>query len=83
MHALGLAFLHGLDRPAPPALRARVGVGFTLHGWQKLPGGPDGFALLAGLVALLLLGPGPLSLDHALGVDRTGVRDDRLTAPVG
>ena len=158
MDMLGLPFLHRLHHLAPLALRAGVGLVFTVHGWQKLSDGPAGFAgmltglgvaapelfawlvtaaelvggllillglltrlatlpliatmvgaialvkadvgviappgspgpgaeldiaLLAGLVALLLLGPGRLSLDHVLGLDRAGARDDRLTAAAG
>ena len=146
MRALSLPFVHRFTDLAPLALRLGVGLVFTVHGWQKLSGGPSGFAgmltglgvgapdalawlvtaaelvggillliglltrlatvpliatmvgaialvkadlgviaaagapmpgaeldiaLLAGLVALLLLGPGRFSVDHVVGVEST------------
>lgn len=38
---------------------------------QPMPGAELDIALLAGLVALILLGPGPLSADRAVGLELT------------
>lgn len=47
------------------------------------PGAELDIALLAGLVALLLLGPGRISADHALGIeDGVAHRHDRTDARV-
>ncbi|MGB3828491.1 MAG: DoxX family protein [Ornithinimicrobium sp.] len=144
MRTLSLPFLHRLSDLAPLALRLGLGIVFTVHGWQKLDGGPaTGFggmltgldvpapeftawlvtiaelvggillllglltrlatlpliatmigaillvktdvgiiadpgagagaeldiALLAGLVALMLFGPGRVSVDHAMAIE--------------
>ena len=156
MRALSLPPVHRLHELAPLALRLGVGLVFFVHGWQKLTGGPSGFAgmltglgvgapgvlawlvtiaelvggallliglltrlatlpligtmigaivlvkadlgiiappdapmagaeldiaLLAGLVALLLLGPGRVSVDHVVGVEQDPVdrRDPVVT----
>lgn len=45
-----------------------------------MPGAELDIALLAGLVALLLLGPGRVSVDHAVGVESTStVKRERAT----
>lgn len=48
---------------------------------SPMPGAELDIALLAGLVALLLLGPGRISVDHAVGIeqDSADTRDPALT----
>jgi uncharacterized membrane protein YphA (DoxX/SURF4 family) len=36
---------------------------------QPMPGAELDLALLGGLIAVTLLGPGPISLDHRLGIE--------------
>lgn len=50
MRALSLPPLHRFASLAPLALRLGIGLVFLVHGWQKLTGGPEGFAgMLTGL----------------------------------
>jgi putative oxidoreductase len=48
-------------------------VGVISASGAPLPGAELEFALTAGLLALLLMGPGRASADHALGLERRGV----------
>ncbi|MEZ5220557.1 MAG: DoxX family protein [Ilumatobacteraceae bacterium] len=40
---------------------------------EPMPGAELDLSMLAGLVALIVLGPGPLSVDHKLGIEPAGV----------
>ncbi len=47
-----------------------------------MPGAEVDIALLGGLVALLLLGPGRLSLDHVMGIEDSAANDqERVPVP--
>jgi putative oxidoreductase len=50
-------------------LLVKSSVGIIAPMGSPMPGAELDIALLSGLVALLLLGPGRLSVDHALGVE--------------
>lgn len=47
----------------------KVDLGVIAPAGAPLPGAELDIALLVGLVALLLLGPGRISVDHALGIE--------------
>jgi putative oxidoreductase len=75
----GLALIAGLATRLAAILLGAVMVGSLLYVKQDLgiissvemPGAELDLALLAGLVALVFLGPGRLSVDHALGLEAT------------
>lgn len=52
-------------------LTVKTGLGLIAPGGAMLPGAELDLALIAGFVGLLLLGPGRLSLDAALGLEPT------------
>ncbi len=56
---------------APLVLRVVIGGLFIWHGIDKFDVGISmiDLALLAGLVAVIVLGPGRLSLDHQVGIE--------------
>ncbi len=47
---------------------------------EPMPGAEVEFAYLAGLVALIVIGPGRLSLDHRLGVEPREATSERARA---
>jgi putative oxidoreductase len=47
---------------------------------QPMPGAELDLALLAGLIAVVVLGPGRISLDHRLGIEPDDVARDRQPA---
>lgn len=51
-------------------LLVKVGIGLIAPMGAMLPGAELDLALIAGFVAILLMGPGKPSLDHALGLER-------------
>ena len=54
----------------------KSGIGIITPQGAPMPGAELDIALLAGLAAILLLGPGRFSVDHAMKIER-GVRADR------
>jgi putative oxidoreductase len=52
-------------------LAVKTDIGLIAGTGAPLPGAELDLALIAGLLTLLLLGPGPLSLDRALGIEDT------------
>jgi putative oxidoreductase len=59
----------------------KVNVGFLSVPGADLPGAELDLALIAGFLAIFLAGPGRMSLDHALGIERgvaEGPADRRL-----
>ncbi len=51
-------------------LLVKVTIGFISPPQSQLPGAELDLALIAGLLVILLAGPGRFSLDYALGIDR-------------
>ena len=51
----------------------KADVGIIASADSPMPGAELDIALLAGLLALLLLGPGRISVDHAVGIEREPV----------
>ncbi len=51
-------------------LLVKVNIGFISPPQSQLPGAELDLALIAGLLVILLAGPGRFSLDYALGIDR-------------
>lgn len=47
---------------------------------EPMPGAEVEFAYLAGLVALIVIGPGRLSLDHRLGIEPSEATSERAPA---
>jgi putative oxidoreductase len=58
----------------------KVDLGIIAPEGAMIPGAELDIALLAGLTALLLLGPGRLSVDHAVGIEHGGVRESERTS---
>jgi len=70
-------------RPAAPlVLRIVIGGLFIWHGIDKFDVGISmiDLALLAGLVAVIVLGPGRLSLDHQFGIEPREAAESREPA---
>ena len=63
--ALGFVVLLGLA-----TILVKVDIGFLTPAEAALPGAEFDLALIAGMVGLALLGPGTLSVDQAIGVER-------------
>ena len=84
----GEGMLEGLGVPAPvffgwvvtlvelvgALLLVKVDIGLLAPMGADMPGAELEFGLLAGLVTVLLLGPGRPSLDHALAIETTAPR---------
>jgi putative oxidoreductase len=49
---------------------------------EPMPGAELDLAMLAGLVAVAVMGPGPLAVDHRIGLERTEAAADREPALV-
>lgn len=58
----------------------KTDLGIIAPAGTPMPGAELDIVLLAGLVALLLMGPGRLSIDHMVGVD-TPIRNEAEPAP--
>ncbi|MEJ7801540.1 MAG: DoxX family protein [Ilumatobacter sp.] len=77
----GTALIIGLLTRVAAGLLAIVIVGALLFVTIELglissepkPGAELDLALLAGLIAVMLLGPGPVSVDELAGIDQTGI----------
>lgn len=84
--ALGITLIVGLVTRLSALVLAVILVGaivFVKAGQDILGGAELDLAYLSGLAALVLMGPGPLSADEALKLDRTTVPADGTgTAPV-
>lgn len=62
---------------AVATLLVKVDLGLIAPMGSPLPGAELDLALIAGLISVMLLGPGPLSVDGALGVEVRTVSGDR------
>lgn len=63
-------------------LLVKVDIGLIAPMGADLPGAELDLALLAGLVGILVLGPGKPSVDHAVGIEEDVHVDDHRTAGV-
>lgn len=79
----GLALVLGIGTRIAAMLLSVVMIGALIYvkadlgviSSEPMPGAELDLALLAGLIALIVLGPGPISLDHRLGIERRATDD--------
>jgi putative oxidoreductase len=89
--AAGLALVLGLGTRIAAMLLSVVMIGAIIYvkqdlgiiSSQPMPGAELDLALLAGLVALIFIGPGRFSLDHRFGIEPREVSEPRTPALVG
>lgn len=87
----GLALIVGIGTRVAALLLGTVMVGALLYVKQDvgiissgpMPGAELDLALLAGLLALVAMGPGPVSVDHKVGIESHREDSQRRLSHVG